>query len=244
MGKANAEKDNIIDFKDYVDEEIPNPETEEDIEKTNKMIEALKSLYSMASKGVEIPGLFKVGGTVQDLAQDYLKKHFYPLEAAKSFKKYQILKCGTSGFLTGLGGVITLPVAIPANIASVLYVQIRTVQAIAIMGGFDIHSDQVQSLVFACLTGSAMADVLKQAGVQFGVKFANAMIKQIPGTVVKAINAKVGFRLVTIAGEKGVVNLVKLAPLFGGFIGGGIDIASTKIIADNAIKLFIKNELD
>lgn len=243
MERTTAEKGKVINFKEKVEEEKTDPKTEEEIKETNKMIEGLKSLYEHASKGIEVPGFFKVGGNVQDLAQDYMKRHFYPLEAAKTLSKYQILKCGTSGFLTGLGGLITLPVAIPANISSVLYVQLRTVQAIAIMGGFDIYSDQVQSLVFACLTGSAMADILKQAGVQFGVKFANAMIKQIPGTVVKAINAKVGFRFITIAGEKGVINLVKLAPFAGGFIGGGVDIASTKIIADNAIKIFIKKEL-
>ena len=37
-----------------------------------------------------------------------------------NFISWQVAKCGTSGFLTGLGGLITLPVAIPANIASVL----------------------------------------------------------------------------------------------------------------------------
>ena len=53
------------------------------------------------------------------------------------------MKCGTSGLVTGLGGLITLPVAIPANISSVMYVQMRTIACIAKMGGYDVTSDQV-----------------------------------------------------------------------------------------------------
>ena len=82
----------------------------------------------------------------------------------------QVLKCGTSGFLTGLGGLITLPVAIPANIGSVLYVQLRMVAGIAKLGGYDIKSDQVQTMVYLALTGSALKDVVKQVGIKFGEK--------------------------------------------------------------------------
>ena len=36
-------------------------------------------------------------------------------EAAKALIRGQLAKCSTSGFLTGLGGLITLPVAIPVR---------------------------------------------------------------------------------------------------------------------------------
>ena len=48
---------------------------------------------------------------------------------------YQVAKCTTSGFVTGLGGLITLPVAIPANVSSVMYVQMRMIACLAYMGG-------------------------------------------------------------------------------------------------------------
>lgn len=44
-------------------------------------------------------------------------------------------------------------------------------------------------------------------------------------------------------GTKGVVNLVKLVPIAGGVIGGAIDIGSTKMIAQNAFNVFIKNQI-
>lgn len=202
-----------------------------------QMVAILDSLYTKALNGV--PG---VSRSVDDFADDYLRNNETPEKAAKELINYQIAKCGISGFITGLGGVITLPVALPANITSVLYVQLRMIAALAKIGGFDIKSDQVQTMAYACLTGSAIADVLKQTGITIGTKMTLAAINKIPGKVLTSINQRVGFRLVTKMGTKGAVNFVKLVPIAGGVIGGAIDIGSTKIIADNAYNLFIKSQ--
>ncbi|MGO2174028.1 MAG: EcsC family protein, partial [Staphylococcus equorum] len=74
---------------------------------------------------------------------------------------------GTSGFLTGLGGMITLPVALPANITSVVYVQMRMIAAIAHIRGYDLKDDEVKTLVYLCLTGQTAGDILKDVGVKF-----------------------------------------------------------------------------
>ena len=189
-----------------------------------------------------IQGLPKVSPPIEQLATDYLNKHPNPEAAAKSFINYQIAKCTTSGFVTGLGGLITLPVAIPANISSVLYVQMRMIACLAYMGGYDTNSDQVQTLVYACLAGISLDQVAKQIGVKVGMKVANAMVKKIPGQVLTKINQKVGFRLLTKFGTKGVINIGKAIPLVGGVISGGFDFAETKIIADRSYKLFILND--
>ena len=189
-----------------------------------------------------IQGLPKVSPPITQLADDYLCKHPDIETAAKSFMNYQIAKCTTSGFVTGLGGLITLPVAIPANVSSVLYVQMRMIACLAHMGGYDTKSDQVQTLVYACLAGISLDQVVKQVGIKVGVKFANAMVKKIPGQVLIKINQKVGFRLLTKFGTKGIINIGKAIPLVGGVISGGFDFAETKIIADRAYKMFILND--
>lgn len=117
--------------------------------------------------------------------------------AAKKFINYQIAKCTTSGFLSGLGGLVTLPVAIPANIGSVIYVQMRMIACLAYMGGYDTDSDQVQTLVYACLAGISIDQLIKNVGIQFGTKFTMSMVKKIPGKVLTKINQKVGFRFLT-----------------------------------------------
>ena len=189
-----------------------------------------------------IQGLPKVSPPVNQLADDYLCKSKDKESAAKSFINYQIAKCTTSGFITGLGGLITLPIAIPANISSVLYVQMRMIACLAYMGGYDTNSDQVQTLVYACLAGISLDQVVKQVGIKVGVKFANAMVKKIPGQVLTKINQRVGFRLLTKFGTKGVINIGKAIPLVGGVISGGFDFAETKVIADRAYKMFILND--
>lgn len=205
--------------------------TQEDIMKL------LDKLYENSIKGLP-----KVSPPVEQLANDYLSKAKDTEAAAKSFINYQIAKCTTSGFVTGLGGLITLPVAIPANISSVLYVQMRMIACLAYMGGYDTNSDQVQTLVYACLAGISLDQIVKQVGIKVGVKMANAMVKKIPGTVLVKINQKVGFRLLTKFGTKGVINIGKAIPLLGGVIGGGFDFAETRIIGNRAYKMFILND--
>ena len=185
--------------------------------------EILSDIYGKALDGIP-----KVSRSVEEMVNDYASKADTPKDAALMLVQNQVLKCGTSGFLTGLGGLITLPVSIPANIGSVLYVQLRMVAGIAKLGGYDIKSDQVQTMVYLALTGSALKDVVKQVGIKFGEKTLQAAIKKIPGKALVAINQRIGYRLITKFGEKGIINLGKAIPLIGGVVGGSIDVISTK----------------
>ena len=144
-----------------------------------------------------------------------------------------------AGFVTGLGGMLTLPVAIPANLAGVLYIQIRMIGAVAHRRGYDVRSDQVRTLVVACLAGSAALDILKGVGINIGTRVTRQMILRISRQVLKRVNQAVGFRLVTKAGSKGVVNLVKGVPLVGGVVGGTFDAAATKVIGRTAKQVFV-----
>ena len=203
-----------------------------------QIMQLLDKLYDQS-----VQGIAKVSPPIEKLAEDYLKKSNDVETAAKRFVNYQIAKCTTSGFVTGLGGLITLPVAIPANISSVMYVQMRMIACLAYMGGYDTNCDQVQTLVYACLAGISLDQIIKNIGVQFGTKFTMAMVKKIPGTVLTKINQKVGFRFLTKFGTKGLINVGKAVPFVGGVISGGFDFAETRIIAKRAYKMFIKGDM-
>lgn len=203
-----------------------------------QMMELLDTCYSGAING--LPG----SKSCEVLATEYLSKYADTKVAAKKFIDNQVAKCTTSGFVTGLGGLITLPVTIPANVASVLYVQMRMIASLAVMGGYNLNDDEVQTLVYLCLVQTSIADVCKSAGVQVANKVTLNLLKKLPGTVLTKINQKVGFRLVTKFGEKGVVNLVKLVPVAGGIVGGGVDFAGTKLIANKACKVFLLNDIE
>lgn len=203
--------------------------TQEDIMKL------LDSCYEKCLHGVP-----KVSPSVESMANDYLMKYPAKEEACKAMLRNQIAKCTTSGFVTGFGGIITMPVALPANVGSVLYVQMRMIACVAYMSGYELNSDQTQTFIYACLAGVAVNELIKQAGIKFGIKFANGIIKKIPGKVLTKINQKVGFRFITKFGTKGIVNLGKMLPGVGAVIGGGLDLVETKVIADRAYKWFFE----
>lgn len=187
-------------------------------------------------------GIPKISPSVAEMANDYLKKHETVDDACRAMLKNQIAKCTTSGIVTGFGGFITMPISIPANVGSVIYVQMRMIACVAYMADYELDSDQTQTFVYACLAGVAVNELLKQAGIKFGVKIANGLIKKIPGKVLTKINQKVGFRFITKFGTKGIVNLGKLLPGVGAVVGGGLDLVETKIIADRAYKWFFKGD--
>lgn len=201
--------------------------------KQEDVMNLLDSCYEKCLNGVSM-----VSPSVEDMADDYLNKYPTKEEACKAMLNNQIVKYTTSGFVTGFGGFIVMPIAIPANISSVIYVQMRMIACTAYMAGYELNSDQTQTFVYACLAGVALNNALKQAGIKVGIKLANGVIKKIPGKVLTKINQKVGFRFITKFGTTGVVNLGKMIPGVGAIVGGGFDLAETKIIAKRAYKWF------
>lgn len=201
------------------------------------VMKMLDTCYDKALHGIN-----KVSPPIEQFANEYVRKAKDPQKAAKIMLKNQIAKCTTSGFITGFGGVVTLPVSIPANIGSVLYVQIRMIACTAYLAGYDLNADQVQTFIYACLAGVSVNGVVKNAGIKVGVKVAEKAIQKIPGKALTKINQKIGFRFITKMGEKGIVNLGKMIPGVGAVINGGLDFAKTKIIADRAYKMFFEGD--
>lgn len=201
------------------------------------IMKILDSCYEKCLNGIP-----KISSNVEDMANEYLQKYKTRELACEAMLKNQIAKCTTSGFITGFGGVITMPVTLPANVTSVLYVQMRMIACVAYMAGFELDSDETQTFVYACLAGVAVNELVKQASIKFGVKFANGLIKKIPGKVLTKINQKVGFRFITKFGTKGIVNLGKLLPGVGAVVGGGLDFVETKMIAKRSYKWFFKHD--
>ena len=198
-----------------------------------EMMNLLDVCYDKALQGV-----LPVEKSIEELAEDYLAKTNSREKAIDKLIGYQTVLCGTNGFITGLGGLLVLPVAIPANVAGVIYVQLRMIAAIAHINGYDIYSDQVRTIAYACLTGSSAANVLKNVVIKISEKMAVNALKRVPGAILIKINQQVGFRLVTKFGQKGLVNVIKMMPLVGGVVGGVFDTGMTLTIGNIAKKVF------
>ncbi|MGN0605154.1 MAG: EcsC family protein [Oscillospiraceae bacterium] len=211
---------------------------ETDEQEGQKGLEILDKLYDAAIKGLP------ASKAADELAMDYLSRHNNNADkAADDLIVNQIAKCSATGFLTGLGGIITLPITIPADVGSCLYVQIRMIAAIAVMGGYNPHDDAVKTMVYTTLLGIELGNILKQVGVATANKLAVSALKKLPGKVLVKVNQKLGFRFITKFGQKGVINLVKAVPFVGGVVNSAFDGTETKLIANRAVKNFIHNDV-
>lgn len=198
-----------------------------------KMVQALDSVYTQVLEG--LPGQ----KNIYDLAEDYRSKSSSTENAISKLIAAQVTKATATGAVTGLGGVLTLPVALPADLAGCLGIQLRMIGAIAVLRGYNPSDDQVRTLAYTCLVGTGATDLLKGAGIKVGVKMTEKLVQKIPGKVLVKINQKVGFRLVTKGGSKGIVNLGKMVPFIGAPIGGGLNLLETSAIAKAAKEIFI-----
>ena len=207
-----------------------------------KIMEALDFAYEKALNGM--PGVDSVAELAADYLEEFRSGKVATLEeAANSLIRWQNTKSATSGFVTGLGGLLVMPVTIPANLASVYFIQIRMIGAIAHMAGYDVRNDKVKALIYSCLVGNAAKEVLKDVGIQLGKKLAQTSINRISGEVIKKINQAVGFRLLTKAGTTGVVNLSKAVPILGGVIGATVDAVTTNTIGNMAVEVFVRESV-
>ena len=144
-------------------------------------------------------------------------------------------QAGAAGFVTNLGGVLTLPISLPANFIGTTAVQMRMIAKIAAARGYDVQSDEVKAFVLACMLGNAAVDALKDAGVRVGMRLAPAVLQRLNQTVLTRLLARLG--------AMGAVNLTKVVPLLGGVIGGGLDAASTRVVGRMAKRVFVRKDV-
>ena len=178
--------------------------------------------------------------SAEELALEYLNDSSYESndKRVESLIKWETSKNFSTGFITGLGGFATLPVTIPASLGASWILQARMAAAIARIYGHDLREDRVKTLILCVIIGQDIKEVCKQAGIKIGTKLTYVAIRKLPGEVLKRINQAVGFRLLTKAGEKGIINLTKLVPVVGGVVGGTFDAVTCRITAKAAREAF------
>ena len=181
--------------------------------------------YDKAVNG--IPGL----GTAQDLA-DFFMRGDWPLERKVwALIHWQNTKAVTAGFITGLGGVFALPVSIPADLASSLFIHVRMIAAIAIMEGYDVSDERVKALVYTCLAANSIKEAIEPFGLDIERQVAKNVIVRMSGKTLREVNRKVGVKIMSRFGRRGAISFVKGVPLLGGFMNAAVNLVTTYSIA-------------
>ncbi len=193
------------------------------------MVGALHWAYDRATAG--LPGL----GDAEDVARRHLAKSGGSAERAIDDVIARHMRyAGAAGFFTNLGGILTLPVTVPANLASVLLIQLRMIAAIAILRGYKADDPRVRTLAFLCLLGGAAADLLEEVSVGLGVRLSSRLIARLSAGTLARINHAIGSRLLARAGGAGLIRLGRIVPLIGGLAGGSFDALVTRGMATAA----------
>lgn len=216
-------------------EDIPAEVVADEVsEEKNAAIGLIEKITTSAINGVSAIGFV----SAEQLALEYLKKNGSLEEKVDSLIAWETSKSAMAGFVTGLGGVLTMPITIPSDMLATWVIEARLSAAIAYMYGHDIKEDQVRTFVIATICGDSVKEILKDIGIKVGQNVAKNMIKKIPGHVLRAINHKIGIKLISKAGQKSITSLTKMIPFFGGLIGGAVDAAYCKSVGKRAKSLF------
>lgn len=140
----------------------------------------------------------------------------------------------SAGFVTSLGGFVTMAVALPVNLAGFYVINTRMVAAIAQLRGYDLADQGTRTAILLTLVGGDADDVLKKAGIVSTGRLASLASSQLPPPAVMVVNKAVGFRLITQVGDKLFTKLGKGIPLAGGVLGAGLDAFLLSRIAKGA----------
>ncbi len=178
--------------------------------------------------------------SAREVAEQALAKHHGDAEQAiGALARATTVKGGIGGFVTGLGGFVTMPVALPVNVAEFYLQAVRMVGGIATLRGYDIAEPRVRTAILLTLVGSDSDEVLKKAGMATGgSRVTSYALNGLPPAALMVVNKAVGFRLMRGVSEKVLSRFGRGIPVAGGLVGGGIDGFMMKKIADHAMKEF------
>jgi uncharacterized protein (DUF697 family) len=144
----------------------------------------------------------------------------------------------TTGFITGLGGVATFPVSVPAALGASWLLQARMSGAIASIYGHDLESERVRTTILLSLAGDVARDAMKDLGIELEGKLTQRAVDQIPGRALVEINKRIGARLLTKVGQRVVLRFPRAVPVFGGVVGGSLDAVVCRMVGRTAKSLF------
>lgn len=151
------------------------------------------------------------------------------------------IKAASAGFLAGLPGLLATPVTIPANIAAVMYLQIRMICAIAVLGGYNVKDEKIKELVYLCLAGNTAAEIMKDATLSIEKRVAEKVLQSLSTKSINSFNQKAGFRVMQAVSPKLITRFTKALPVVSGVIGGLYDLRQTNHVAKLAKDTFFED---
>jgi hypothetical protein len=158
---------------------------------------------------------------------------------ARKIVRRKSFKNGLWGALTGVPGIIGLPVTVPADLIASWKIQITMALAIARVYGHTPETTDLKTDIYLILAGDAAREALKQAGVKVGKEITKRVIdKLITRELMKKIWKVVGRKIITKAGHKSLFSFTKMVPLVGAPIGFAFNWTAARLVGRVAIRYY------
>lgn len=195
-----------------------------------------KLVQSILDHGLDGKGPVKAATEVAEEARDSTSSIE---EAVDKVIRKSYIGGAAGGFLTSLGGFITMPVALPVNVLEFYLQATRMAGAVAHLRGYDTEDPKIRTAILLALVGSNAEEILSKAGVAVGGGVVSSLaLARLPKPALMMVNKAVGFQLLKSIGEKSLSKLGRGVPLAGGLVGAGVDTYMMKQIASGARKEF------
>ncbi|WP_420175891.1 EcsC family protein [Luteococcus sp. OSA5] len=166
-------------------------------------------------------------------------------KAVNKVVRSHVTSGAAGGLITSLGGFLTMPVAIPANLLEFYVQATRMTAAVAKLRGYDISQPNIRTAVLLTLVGSNAEDVLAKAGVTTASgRITSLALRNLPRPAMMMVNKAVGFRLLKSVGQGTLAKLGKGVPIVGGAVGGALDGYMMNRIGEQALKEFPASAAD
>lgn len=188
---------------------------------------------------VAINGLPSVPGAKAAAAKQ-LERRGEIEEALDALIASHVRLASAQGFLTNLGGLATVAVALPANLVGMAVVQLRLAAAIAHLRGYDVDDGRVRTALAMCLFGEDELNRRVGSGelptqpmvVATAPVFNSALDRNVSEQVFGDLAARVG-------GKHLAVLVLRRVPLLGGGVGAVMDGYHTYAIGLFARRQFV-----
>lgn len=178
-----------------------------------------------------IDGYGKLPGAKASAARQLQRNGGSVDKAIESLIEFHVGLASAQGFVTNLGGVAALPVAVPANLTGVAVVQVRMIAAIAHLRGYDLADNRVRTALVMCLLGGEQVVKLIKEGKlptsPMAIATAPVFDPELDARVAEEVVSDLAGR---IGGKNLALMLTKRVPLVGGGIGAVVDGVATRQI--------------
>ena len=142
---------------------------------------------------------------------------------------------GASGFATNLGGLVTMALTVPANLAGIALVQCRMVAVVAHLRGYDLDDPRVHNAVLVTTLGEDAVDRLVRERVLPAPPMALATAPVHDATVDDVVSRETAHAIVArVTGRRLATTLSRRVPGLGGVVGMGADGWATYRIGEYA----------